>query len=268
MFDPYKKPWPYQQINTAHSLAKGLVGCWVMNEGSGDKVFDLSGNGNHGIITGAVWTPNGLDFEDSGSTYITIPDSSILDITDAITVSAWIILESSSDLHTIIEKGYNSGEGNEPYVLRYDHIGAELHFGTYDGTEVEVEWTRTGTHGLNELIHVVARFDGSTYKLFTNGIERASTTNSQKISISGEDLYIGCSYVDGITRKFDGIIDNVSLYNRALTHSEIKQLYINPYTMFESVFDPALFGYVATVGGVAPTSVLYGPLVGPMGGPI
>ena len=51
----YNKPYLGVPINGTHPLAKGLVGCWVMNENSGNVVQDLSGNVRTGTITGAVW---------------------------------------------------------------------------------------------------------------------------------------------------------------------------------------------------------------------
>ena len=48
---PWQKPYRGIQLNRQHPLARGLVGCWLVNEGTGDKVFDYSGNGNNGILT-------------------------------------------------------------------------------------------------------------------------------------------------------------------------------------------------------------------------
>ena len=56
-----QKPILGNQINFAHSLAQGLVGYWLMNEGCGDKIYDLSGSGNTGTISEfsstSIWNP-------------------------------------------------------------------------------------------------------------------------------------------------------------------------------------------------------------------
>jgi hypothetical protein len=53
-----QKPPLGAQIDWSHPLARGLVGCWLMNEGSGARIYDLSGNGNHGTLTGGpLWKP-------------------------------------------------------------------------------------------------------------------------------------------------------------------------------------------------------------------
>jgi len=73
------KPRLFIKPNLGHPLARGLVGYWLMNEGSGNKVFDLSGNGNTGTFTnsvdlqpgesGPVLHANGVD------ELVSIPDS-------------------------------------------------------------------------------------------------------------------------------------------------------------------------------------------------
>ena len=57
-----QKPYIGILPNKNHPLSQGLVCCWANNEGTGGKVFDLSGNDNHGTITGADWVADGLDF--------------------------------------------------------------------------------------------------------------------------------------------------------------------------------------------------------------
>ena len=51
-----QKPILGRGINWGDPLARGLVGYWLMNEGVGNKVYDLSGNGRTGTISGALWT--------------------------------------------------------------------------------------------------------------------------------------------------------------------------------------------------------------------
>jgi len=70
-----------------------IVGMWLFDEGSGDTTKDSSGNGDDGEINGAQWVEGkfGTALEFNGSTdAVACPDNESLDITDAITVSAWI----------------------------------------------------------------------------------------------------------------------------------------------------------------------------------
>jgi len=52
LWHPYEKPMYGVLLNPYHPLARGLVGCWLFNEGGGNSVFDLSGYGNHGMLGG------------------------------------------------------------------------------------------------------------------------------------------------------------------------------------------------------------------------
>ena len=86
------KPYRGTPLNKNHPLARGLAGCWVMNEGTGFKVFDLSGNGNTGTMTGMTnsdWVPGtdgyALDF-DGTDDYIAVGDRSSLQFSDAFTI--------------------------------------------------------------------------------------------------------------------------------------------------------------------------------------
>jgi len=79
---PQLKPTRGIRLNKSHPLARGLVGCWLFNEGSGGQVYDLSGNGGDGTITGAVWSAgkfgSALDF-DGGTDVISVGSKAVID---------------------------------------------------------------------------------------------------------------------------------------------------------------------------------------------
>jgi len=66
-----QKPRLGTPLNHSHPLAGGLVGCWVMNEGSGTLVKDSSGHGNDGVFTNPKWVAGNPRFDDADDGYIT-----------------------------------------------------------------------------------------------------------------------------------------------------------------------------------------------------
>ena len=62
---PGQKPLLGTSLDWNHPLSEGLIGCWVMNEGAGNKIYDLSGSGIHGVITGGIWVGQGINFNGS-----------------------------------------------------------------------------------------------------------------------------------------------------------------------------------------------------------
>ncbi|HUV70899.1 MAG TPA: hypothetical protein VMW15_14650, partial [Terracidiphilus sp.] len=110
----------------------GLVGWWKLDDGSSGTTpttaADSSGNGNNGANqNNPVWTSSGkigdaLTFSGS-SQYVSVPDSSSLDISGSWTESAWVnfsAMPTSSDMYNIIFKG--NGGGNQPnYAIALDN---------------------------------------------------------------------------------------------------------------------------------------------------
>jgi len=80
-------------VATFIRVIDGVVGSWHFDEGSGTTAYDTSGNDNDGTINGATWVDGkfgrALDF-DGVDDYVEIPDDSSLDITEAITIEAWV----------------------------------------------------------------------------------------------------------------------------------------------------------------------------------
>ena len=125
-----QKPPLGVQINRAHPLARGLIGCWLFNEGGGDKVYDLSGYCNHGTLNGFAfpatttsgWNPGrdgiGLTF-DGTNDYVDCADGDFPIGTASRTVEIWI-KRSSPDNFTYY-----------PYAFFYGTKSAGQAFGLY-----------------------------------------------------------------------------------------------------------------------------------------
>ena len=97
---PVLKPIRGIRQNKSHPLARGLVGYWLLNEGTGEKAFDLSDNGNTGTLQGDTHFVPGkfgsaLDLDGTGD-YVSCGVASNFNITDQITMAAWVSVDDFS----------------------------------------------------------------------------------------------------------------------------------------------------------------------------
>lgn len=238
-----QKPLLGQQINWAHPLARGLVGCWVMNEGSGDRLTDLSGNNNYGTFKGSgepEWISGrvgqALNFDGSDD-YVDCGNGSSVDITgNAVSLVAWIKKSSAQagDIRIIDKSAALTGYS----LYTYDNkLGGKVGNGSFNyyktsTTSVPVdEWHYTGMTS-----------DGSILKVFYDGVEIANRADiSGNIVTEVDNAYIG-RYAQSNTQNFAGLIDVALIYDRVLNVGEIAWLYREPYEIFKGTgFDPSIW---------------------------
>ncbi len=204
----------------------GLVGYWSFDF---ENAEDESGNGNFGMVYGATAVDgvSGRAFQlDGNNDYIMVSDSLSLDITQEITLSAWVLFNtiSTGDPPVILYKRGDGNDGDEKYKLGVDGFGV----GKVDFRLNSVPF-EGGNLFLSRWHHVVGTFDGSVKKIFLDGVEVADETYSSTIQTSSRNLYMGVDQDEWNQNQFlDGIIDEVRIYSRALTKDEIEYLYNNP----------------------------------------
>jgi len=196
----------------------GLVAAYAFNEGAGSTVADASGNNNTGTISGATWTTGGrfgsaLVFN-GGSAVVTIPSAASLQLTTGMTLEAWVYPTSMlSWWRSIVDKNVDqyylmaSSDQNRPAVGGTWGAGNRNLYGP-------------AALPLNTWTHLAATFDGTTVRLYVNGVEVASQTQTTPLTTSTATLQIGGDAYSG--ENFAGRIDEVRIYNRALSPSEIQ----------------------------------------------
>jgi len=197
----------------------GLVAAYGFEEASGKTVEDASGNGNKGTIKEAVRITAGhygkaLKF-DGVNDWVTINDSASLDLSAGMTLEAWVYpLSQTNGGNTVILK---QASGAEVYAL-YSEEDANLPASYLnDGNYHAV--TGTNRLPLKTWTHLVAAYDGSYQRLYVNGVEVAQSALNSLIKTSSGVLRIGGNSLWG--EYFHGYIDEVRIYNRALTASEV-----------------------------------------------
>ena len=216
------------QLGNAQGLDQGLVGWWKFD---GDAT-DSSGNGNDGTVNGATLTTdrhgqaNGAYSFDGVDDYILVPHNSSLDFNknDPHTISVWVYAFNSSHSGSIMEKWVSASAAPYPYVIRFSNdVISHLRYDGVSSPSLSFSSALLST----EFVHVTFSSDGSTRSLFSNGVlvDSGPVTGGLGPISNSDDLYIGKR--GGISvRNFNGLIDDIRIYNRALSASEISALYI------------------------------------------
>ena len=224
---------PDTQVDFAHVAGNptaGLVAYWPFNEGFGTTTVDASGHGRHGIlVNGTGWTSDpALDF-DGGDDYV---DVGTFDLTgESLTIAAWILSRnlancSSSDCR-ILSKATSTAEADHWFMLSTIGSGSSAMLRFRLKTDGVTTTLIAGNGGLPEdtWVHAAAVYDGSTMKLFLDGISVGSTPKSGNLSTNaGVSVWIGGNPPDAFAKPWDGLVDEVRIYDRALTVGEILAL--------------------------------------------
>jgi len=202
-----------------------LVGWWKLDDGSGLTAIDSSGNGNDGTLTnmsGNEWTVGQIGGAlelDGSNDYVDMGDAESLNITDAITVTAWIKPSNpGGNWQSIIANSPTGGQYNYWFYLESNALKLSVYSSTYPNLTVS---NAIGTADIWYHIAFTA-IDGSTMKIFVNGNEVGSGTAGTG-HWSGGYTTIG-DLRPGRNIHFNGTIDDVRIYNRALSAEEVAGL--------------------------------------------
>jgi hypothetical protein len=209
------------------SLPAGLVGWWKMDEAAGSSTaVDASGNGNDATLTGlnpaSAWatgrTGGALKCDGSGAALVN--DSARLDgITAGVTISAWVNRLGAATGFTAVLSREIGTTITEYYYLGLSGDRAEFYSssGGLSTTTIPIGiWT-----------HMAATDDGNTVRLYVNGSQVASKNVSDVFKADSSKLTICGNQNDAsgaITQRWNGLVDDLQLYNRALTATEIAGL--------------------------------------------
>lgn len=229
-----QKPPLGVQINWAHPISRGLVGCWLMNEGSGNKIYDLSNNNNNGTFYGNTsWIPGKygscLDFDGSGD-YVSLGSGVFQEVDNSpITVTAQIKAPVQSAVYGGI-LDHAQGSGPKGFGLALGNNGRLCFYNS--GTQTWHTWLPTLDLDNQQWHFVAATLDQSGNLIFYADGEKSSPIISSLFNVSTAGAYIGAKYWYSIDGYFLGRIDHVMLFNRALTIAEIRQLYQEPFCIF------------------------------------
>jgi hypothetical protein len=238
-------------ITVSNAISAGLVAAYSFDQGAGATATDSSGNTLNGSIVEAAWSTSGkfggaLSF-DGVNDIVNVADANALDLTTGMTLEAWVRPSALTNYRTVIMKD----------------VPGELAYTLYASRETSRPnaWVRVGAASqdasgtaalpLNAWSHLAATYNGATLNLYVNGTQVASRAIAGSIQASANPLHIGGNAVWG--EYFAGLIDEVRIYNRALSVAEIQSDMNTPITPPQSAA-AASAEVVAPLLSVATTS--------------
>ena len=213
---------------------QGLVGYWKLDEGRGTIATDSSGNDNDGTLNGDPnWVTGkvggyALDFDGDGD-YVNVPDNNTgLDIDSNMTIAAWVKLNSvGPHLFYIVTKqpSGTAGDnypGNYEFKIQFPSWHLNLSHQSSTG-QVCSGYKSTSAVGFGQWYHVaVTLVEGGNVNFYIDGVPVGTSSQYGTFGIlNDEPVRIGAR--KDANYWFNGIIDEVAIYNRALSASEIRE---------------------------------------------
>jgi prepilin-type N-terminal cleavage/methylation domain-containing protein len=208
----------------------GLAGYWKFDEGSGTTANDSSSNGNKGtLMNGPSWVTgssckvgNCLSF-DANTTYVSVLFSSSLNITGPLSMTAWIKPSSGY----CGPNGAGGIAGNNRWVdwaIQIICSNRTIQFETTTSTIVTIT-TPGNAFSFDTWNHVAFAYDGTQIVIYVDGAAKKISAMSGAVQGSVQGTGLGSDANSNSGRLFNGPIDDLRIYNRALSAAEIQTIY-------------------------------------------
>jgi hypothetical protein len=209
----------------AEVASQFLVGYWPFDEGSGKEAKDMSGNGHDGeLVDKPEWVQGkfdkALDFGGTGS-YVLVADHEDLDLANEVTLMAWFSLNEPI-------------QGQRRMMSKNNSIFILFDFGNANSVDFLVKpnndfaESSTVDWAIGEWYHFAGTYDGDALRVYINGVLEGEAGGVPEIAPSELDLWIGADDHNLPTTSFPGILDEVRLYSKALTETEILEAMQGP----------------------------------------
>ena len=217
-------------LSNAQVSTDSLISYWAFNEGSGTIVHDSSGHDNTGTIHGATWTYGvtgyGILLNDSTDYVQADSTAAYSNFNSALTFSLWFYPSKKSS-GRLIDKWTDSLEDKAISLDTTMSVSFYLFGVMKQGTSL----ISNTLLPLNQWSHITATYDGATAKLYINGVLDNALGGSGLIGNGSGQLYVGNNpdrvFQTGGANGAPGAIDNVRIYQRALSSGEVDTLYID-----------------------------------------
>jgi hypothetical protein len=209
------------EVGASLPSCSGMVSYWNFDEGSGTTAYDSVGC-NDGTIYGATWANGALEF-DGVDDYVEVPDDASLDITNEITVGVWV-KNTGTGNQVVVDKRQITrnppgwwrisigSDGSPSFQVSKDDVWRAL---TWESSIRDDTWH-----------HVVGVMNGDL-QIYVDGVLRRYGSNNVVVTMTPNNAPLVIGKNIGDEAIFNGTIDEIVIFNRALSADEIQQLYLD-----------------------------------------
>ncbi|MDI6730332.1 MAG: hypothetical protein QMD06_02170 [Candidatus Altarchaeum sp.] len=208
---------------------QGLVAYYSFDEGEGNITLDMSGNCNDGMIYDAKWANGkyGKALYFNGSSYVNCGNDKSLELTKFGTVNMWVKINYVDNYWHIVGRGANAGWDTNGYSIWYYYnrqkIYSTLTNRTNTTTGINYNSVSFEKPIADTWHHFVFTWDGNYLYAYLDGVQISKTKQTINAEMTTANFVIGKT--DILNIFFNGSIDEVKIYDRALTETEIKADY-------------------------------------------
>jgi hypothetical protein len=205
-------------FNSNYDLPQeGLVAHWPLDEEQGVVVYDQTEFGHHGELTSdASWRPSQGQFsgaiELEGEQHVSVPPAQTLFFSEQLSIAAWIRLESSGRAGQAVVS-----RGQDAWSLLVDGESGRARFVCCGQDRLE----STSTLADGRWHHLVGVVNGTWLLLYVDGQVEATAVQTQALQDSMQEIRLGAD-PQGAATALSGWMDDVLLYNRALSSGEVE----------------------------------------------
>ena len=217
---------PPDATDNPHS-ENGLLGHWLLDS-NGAELVDASTNRNDAAVVGnpqSISGPRGGALLLDGNDYAVVPNEAGLNVTDSITIATWIRPEQVKTQYVIKKAISDSVDGYELSLSSRGTVFVRFNRDS-SGNDYRLDsnskYPKTGS----DWMHIAATYNGSTIRMYVNGELETSKSANVEVAANDLDLHLG-SGVDGY-RSFVGGLDDIRIYDRALSAEEVRTLAESP----------------------------------------
>ncbi|UCF14486.1 MAG: LamG domain-containing protein, partial [Phycisphaerales bacterium] len=213
------KVWSFRTVPEITIGDPDLVGWWKMDEGHSATAFDWSGHGNDGVFQGdARWSAG----YDGGAVHLAGSENVYAGAaqlpTSAFTLAFWFRPESSLNATNSRQDFIYWQTGSRPHLTFNRSGDGEIGFWPNVGGDFDGPVTTTRAWPAGRWHHIAATFDGSSFTIYVNGTLESSVLHPG-VHADASGILIGAR--SGARNYFNGEMDDVRLYSKALTAQEI-----------------------------------------------
>ncbi|MCM8786833.1 MAG: LamG domain-containing protein [Candidatus Omnitrophica bacterium] len=224
LYDNSTGSWEARETNFISFNITGLISYYTLDETSGTTAYDSFGSYHGTLYNGVLINQDGKINKayrfDGVDDYVRLPS---MTFGGNVTISGWAYVYSHRNYQRLVDLGNGANSDNIVFMLSEAGSG-KPNFDFYNGNSLVASITSPNAISLNKWYHLVGVVDGSKIKLYINGTKVAEANSPSVNNVTRTSNFIGKSNWGEYT---NATIDEVSIWDRALTQQEIQQLYNN-----------------------------------------